>query len=163
MTTWDVMIEELQCKGRGAGETQLLDHLLGYLQTKHGPLVCVIQDLGDMKARHHDCNDDAVLLARKKEILQRIPIVCFVHANISSRDSAALSKVWSSMTCLLWNELGIVEDDNEDDNTVGGGGGVVRFPLAHNNTLNEIDEFIRILEMILIFGDGGQAEVCENE
>jgi len=120
-------------------ESRLLRSLLGYLE-KCAPLVRIVQDVGQMKVTQRSSEEDA------HEELQRIPIVCFTHANISSRAIVRHCRkhgvVCRACTFLsttrLWNELGIKDES----------GGVVRFSLAHYNTLDEIDSCVRILEML---------------
>mmetsp|Transcript_14299 Transcript_14299/g.23323 ORF Transcript_14299/g.23323 Transcript_14299/m.23323 type:complete len:521 (-) Transcript_14299:264-1826(-) len=139
-------------------ESRLLHHLLGYLQNKCAPLVRIVQDVGKMKIAHvdHHSDDDVIQqlppLVKKKEErkLQRIPIVCFAHANIPSRTIVQHCRKHGVVcrackflsTDRLWEELGCVSMDDDD-------GGVVRFSLAHYNTLEEIDECVRILEMLV--------------
>mmetsp|Transcript_26425 Transcript_26425/g.56787 ORF Transcript_26425/g.56787 Transcript_26425/m.56787 type:complete len:252 (-) Transcript_26425:64-819(-) len=132
-------------------ETRLMDHLLGYLQSC--TLVCIVQDIGKMKVTSHSDSNDGVqqdqqpqLLVKDECNLQRIPIVCFVHATIPSceivkhcRDHGVVCRACKFLsTDRLWGELGM-EDNN---------GGVVRFSLAHYNTLQETDASIQILEMM---------------
>lgn len=114
-------------------ENRLLSHLVGYLQSCT-PLVRIIQDVGEMKV-----TKDSEFNAR------RIPIVCFLHANISSLKIVEHCRV-NGVVCRackflstdrLWNEMGI-EKNTE----------VVRFSLAHYNTLEEIDRSIQILELL---------------
>jgi len=116
-------------------ENRLLHHLLGYLQTCSN--VRIIQDASRMKVNSSYDED--------KTDLQRIPIVCFVHESINSQmivDHCRKNEVVCRSgkflsTSRLWNELGIERNVE-----------VVRFSLAHYNTLDEINTAIRVLEMI---------------
>lgn len=121
-------------------ENRLLDHLLGYLQTcVH---VRIIQDAGQMKVNidNKDCS-----IQQDNTDLQRIPIVCFVHEKINSqtivdhcRKNGVICRSGKFLsTSRLWNELGIERNVE-----------VVRFSLAHYNTLDELNTSIRVLEMI---------------
>jgi selenocysteine lyase/cysteine desulfurase len=115
-------------------EDRLICRLLEYFQSCT-PLVRIIQDVGKMKVTHDHPNGN--------NILRRIPIVCFVHANISSQSIVEHCR-YHGLVCRackflstdrLWDEL-LIGDD------------VVRFSLAHYNTLDEIDQSVRILEML---------------
>mmetsp|Transcript_21090 Transcript_21090/g.43970 ORF Transcript_21090/g.43970 Transcript_21090/m.43970 type:complete len:481 (-) Transcript_21090:149-1591(-) len=120
-------------------ETRLLHRLLDYLYKS--PLVRVMQDAEQMKVRH---KSDAVPSSVANKNLQRIPIVCFVHANIPSREIVQHCRNYGVVcrackflsTERLWEELDIKD------------GGVVRFSFAHYNTLEEIESSIRVLEMM---------------
>ncbi|KAL3769116.1 hypothetical protein ACHAW5_008935 [Stephanodiscus triporus] len=114
-------------------EDRLICRLLGYFQSCT-PLVRIIQDAGKMKVTH---DPNGIIN------LRRIPIVCFVHANISSQAIVEHCR-YHGVVCRackflstdrLWDEL-LIGDD------------VVRFSLAHYNTLDEIDQSVRILEML---------------
>ncbi|KAL7467109.1 hypothetical protein ACHAXS_007384, partial [Conticribra weissflogii] len=115
-------------------EDQLIDRLLGYLK-KCAPDVRIIEDTNEMKItpNKHSNRKDA-----------RLPIVSFVHARISSRDIVQYCRkngvICRSCRFLsterFWRELNI-----EDE-------GVVRFSLAHYNTLNEVDRAIGVLESL---------------
>ncbi|KAL7435374.1 hypothetical protein ACHAXH_003224 [Discostella pseudostelligera] len=121
-------------------ENRLLYHLLGYLQSC-APLVRIIQDVGVMKV-----TIDSEHTAQQNLNPRRVPIVCFLHANIAShrivehcRYNGVVCRACKFLsTDRLWNELGI-ESDAE----------VVRFSLAHYNTLEEIDQSIQILETLV--------------
>ena len=116
-------------------ENRLLHRLLAYLKTcVH---VRIIQDAGQMKVNSSDDED--------RTDLQRIPIVCFVHENINSqtivdhcRKKGVICRNGKFLsTSRLWNELGIERNVE-----------VVRFSLAHYNTLDELNTSIRVLETI---------------
>jgi len=118
-------------------ESRLLDHLLGYLR-QCAPLVRIVEDVGKMTVTPSDEGGRA---------LQRIPIVCFTHVNVASRaivrhcrehEVACRAGKFLS-TARLWEELGI-EDANDE---------VVRFSLAHYNTLDEINRCVRVLELLV--------------
>ena len=117
-------------------ENQLIHRQLGYLQER--PRVRIIQDTEHMRVtpcdtQHHETS------------LQRIPIVCFVHANIPSHTIVEHCRKYGVIcragkflsTTRLWKDLGLEADVS-----------VVRFSLAHYNTREEIDESIRVLEML---------------
>jgi len=138
-------------------EIRLLDRLLSYLQKCCH--VHTVEDIGEMKVMAHD--DSKKYVAQQQQQprplirdeststdLQRIPIVCFVHDTIPSceivqhcRNQGLVCRACKFLsTDRLWDELDIKGEDNVD--------GIVRFSLAHYNTLEEIDTMIRILEML---------------
>jgi len=140
-------------------ETGLLHHLLSYLQS-YAPLVRIIQDVGEMKVSHG--LDVAMQQPQpqgsvgNESNLQRIPIVCFIHRNIPSsqivkhcRNHEVVCRACKFLsTDNLWDELNIKDDL-----------GVVRFSLAHYNTLEEIDQSVRVLEML----DGWMGQKDDNK
>ena len=89
---------------------------------------------------------DSEHTAQQNRNPRRVPIVCFLHANIAShrivehcRYNGVVCRACKFLsTDRLWNKLGI-ESDAE----------VVRFSLAHYNTLEEIDQSIQILETLV--------------
>ena len=115
-------------------ENRLLDRVLGYLQSC--ALVRIIQDADQMKVKPYDVENETDL--------QRIPIVCFVHASIQSHDIVKHCRRHGIIcragkflaTNLLWDKLNIRDD------------GVVRFSLAHYNTIEEIEAAIEVLELL---------------
>jgi len=115
-------------------EDRLIRRLLGYLRNC-APDVRIIEDVKEMKitpTQHSNVENT------------RLPIVSFVHARIPSRDIVQHCRkngiICRSCKFLsterLWRELSI-----EDE-------GVVRFSLAHYNTLDEVDRTIRALESL---------------
>jgi selenocysteine lyase/cysteine desulfurase len=113
-------------------ENRLVSHLLGYFSCV--PLVRIIKDVGKMKVVNN---------LHGNRIGRRVPIICFTHANISSqtivnhcRHHGVICRSCKFLaTDRLLDELGISKD-------------FVRFSLAHYNTLEEIDESIRVLELL---------------
>jgi selenocysteine lyase/cysteine desulfurase len=114
-------------------EDRLVCRLLDYLHSC--TFVRIIQDVGEMKVTNHDQGNGS-------NNLRRIPIISFTHANISSQAIVEHCR-YQGVVCRagkflstdrLWEEL-MIDEAN-----------VVRFSLAHYNTLGEIEASIRILE-----------------
>ncbi|KAL7554866.1 hypothetical protein ACHAWF_018411 [Thalassiosira exigua] len=125
-------------------EARLLYRLLGHLR-RYAPLVRIVDDPGKMRVDH---DSDPGIRRR------RVPIVCFVHRDISSRDivthcrrhglACRASRFLS--TTMLWDELGLGTREGDK-------GEVVRFSLAHYNTVEEVDQSVRILNWIGGWGE----------
>ncbi len=120
-------------------ENRLIRRLLCYLQSCV-PNVRIIQDVGEMKV-----SIDSETTAQEKINLRRFPIVCFLHSIIPAhrivehcRDNGVVCRSCKFLsTDRLWNEMGIKRNAE-----------VVRFSLAHYNTLEEIESSIQILESL---------------
>jgi len=127
-------------------ETRLLHHLLNYLQKTCFNSVRVIQDVGAMKV--DDCTNSS--LADSSNAFSNLPIVSFVHASIPSNDIVQHCRNHGLVcrackflsTERLWKEMRIQRDED-----------VVRFSLAHYNTIGDIDRAIEVLELLRLGGD----------
>jgi len=116
-------------------ETRLINLILGYLRTNSR--VRIIEDIGDMKVTHEG------YIPNSNQ--QRIPIASFVHETIPSSDIVEhcrnLGVVCRSCKFLstdkLWDEMNLTQYD-----------GVVRFSLAHYNSVSDITRTIDVLEML---------------
>jgi selenocysteine lyase/cysteine desulfurase len=109
--------------------------ILGYLRTNSR--VRIIEDIGDMKVTHEG------YIPNSNQ--QRIPIASFVHETIPSSDIVEHCRnhgvVCRSCKFLstdkLWDEMNLTQYD-----------GVVRFSLAHYNSVSDITRTIDVLEML---------------
>lgn len=127
-------------------ESRLLHHLLNYLQKTCFNSVRVIQDVGAMKV--DDCTNSS--LADSSNAFSNLPIVSFVHASIPSNDIVQHCRNHGLVcrackflsTERLWKEMRIQRDED-----------VVRFSLAHYNTIGDIDRAIEVLELLRLGGD----------
>jgi selenocysteine lyase/cysteine desulfurase len=122
-------------------ESRLLDLMLGYLRKITS--VRIIEDVGDMRVIHDDVGGDRV--SNHFDAQQRIPIVSFVHEFIPSsyivehcRIHGVICRACKFLsTDQLWNEMDLTRYN-----------GVVRFSLAHYNTMADIMRTINILERL---------------
>jgi selenocysteine lyase/cysteine desulfurase len=116
-------------------EAILVDHLL-FTLSQSSPLIRIIQDQGHQRIKHYTDK-----ISSKREF-KRLPFVSFTHANIDSNkivDHCRSNKVVCRACKFLstdrfWSEMGIRND------------GVVRFSLAHYNSIDEIDRAVDVLK-----------------
>ena len=121
-------------------EKRLLDHLLDYLENRCVKFVRIVKDIGEMKVTY---SSNEALIKSSGGHLQRIPIVSFIHANISSRDIVQHCRYHGIIcrACKFLSTMRLQDELQINDE-------IIRLSLAHYNSLDEINECIRVLEMI---------------